>query len=229
MMMRTLAACAVMTVFLTAPVAADAAEGSCEGLSGKELKACKKKQKELASTTPYVPSDLGAPFKSWDGEANPYNTDPYSVRVKPSGFSEVDEYLGKVWRVQAIVAGSKYVVDQAQAGDKEAIAMSPEIMDLLIEVPEILNGLKDESSQLVSNLTDILQGPDALKIPKVTASILDASGAALATAGDVPKLLKSLESLAKDSSAATSAATEMAVDAATEEVNEAVEDATDGE
>ena len=59
-------ALAAFSIALAAP--AYAGDDPCAGLKGKDKKACIKKQKELANTTPYVPSTLGAKFADWDAE-----------------------------------------------------------------------------------------------------------------------------------------------------------------
>ena len=212
---------------LSAP--AYAGDDPCAGLKGKDKKECIKKQKELANTSPFVPSELGAKFADWDAEdKNPFNTDAYSVRTNPSGFADVDAYLGKVWRAQAIVAASKYTVDQVAAGNADAIALVPDLVPLMKELPDLVTGLKDEGPALVQKLPDILQGADAMKIPKIGGSITSAAAAAVAAGADVPKLLESLGNLAKDPSAAAGAATDMAAEAATEAAGEAAGDAVEG-
>jgi hypothetical protein len=117
-------ALAAMSIALTIPTLAEA---GCDGLKGKDKKACIKKEKANAGSTPYTPSQLGAAFTAWDEEGkNPFAMEAYSVRSNESGFADVDAYLGKIWRIQAVVAGARYTVDQVAAGDAEVSTSSAE-------------------------------------------------------------------------------------------------------
>jgi hypothetical protein len=218
-------ALAAMSIALTIPTLAEA---GCDGLKGKDKKACIKKEKANAGSTPYTPSQLGAAFTAWDEEGkNPFAMEAYSVRSNESGFADVDAYLGKIWRIQAVVAGARYTVDQVAAGDAEAVKLVPEIMPMVKELPDLVTALKDEAPALVEKLPEILTGADAMKIPKISGSIMGAATGAVSAVADLPKLLEALKNLAADPSAAAGAAAAVGTEAAGEAAGDVAGDAVE--
>ncbi len=212
---------------LALALAAPAAQAGCDGLEGKDLKKCEKKAKAQAKadarSTPVVPSEVSPALAAWDGEANPFATDEYRVRITTTGIASVDDYLGKAFKMQAIVVGSKFIVDQIGAGNADAIKAAPALVPLLAEVPTLGQALVGEGQALVTGLPSQLAGPDALKLPKILPALKDGVGALTSSVESAPEVLGSLKNVAAAPGAAAGAAAGAALDesGATEAVEEA--------
>ncbi len=214
---------------LALALAAPAAQAGCDGLSGKELKKCEKKEKAKAKadarSTPYTPSQLSPALAAWDGENNPFATDAYRVRVTETGIASVDDYLGKAFRMQAIVVGSKFIVDEIGKGNAEAIKAAPALVPMLAEVPQLGQELVGEGQALVTNLPSQLAGPDAMKLPKVLPALKDGVEALKGSVAEAPQVLGSLKSVVANPGAAAGAAAGVAADESG--ATEALENAKD--
>ena len=148
-------------------LAAPAAQAGCDEIEdAKEKKKCEKQAKAQAKadarSTPYTPSTLSPALAGWDGDANPFGTEDYRVRVSETGIASVDDYLGKAFRMQAIVVGSKFIVDEIGKGNVDAVKAAPALLPLLTEVPQLGQQLVGEGQGLVTSLPSQLVGPDAL-------------------------------------------------------------------
>ena len=213
--------------------AAPAAHAGCDGMSGKDLKKCEKKAKAQAKadarTTPYVPSSLSPALAAWDGENNPFATDEYRVRVNETGVATVDQWSAKAFRMQAIVVGSKFIVDEIGKGNADAIKAAPALVPLLAEVPQLAQSIIQEGQGMPQALPAALAGPDLLKVPKLLPAIADTTKALTAATKEAPKVLGSLKSVVKAPGDAAGAAAGVAADESgatevMENAKEAVED-----
>lgn len=201
----------------------------------KEKKKCEKKAKAQAKadarSTPYTPSTVSPALAGWDGENNPFATDEYRVRVSETGIQAVDDYLGKAFKMQAIVVGSKFIVDEIGKGNADAIKAAPALVPMLAEVPTLGQELVGEGQGLVTSLPSQLAGPDALKLPKVLPALKDGVSALGESVKEAPQILGSLKEVAGDPGAAAGAAAGVAADEsgatdAVEGAKDAVDEAT---
>lgn len=226
MKMKVIApAFAALALALAAP-----AHAGCDGLEGKDLKKCEKQAaaqaKADARSTPYTPSALSPALAAWDAEdKNPFATDGYRCRVTETGIASVDDYLGKAFRMQAIVAGSRFIVDEIGNGNADAIKAAPALVPLLAEVPSLGQQLVGEGQGLVTSLPSQLAGPDALKLPKVLPALKDGVEALKGSVAEAPQVLGSLKGAVGGDAmgaAAEVGAEAAGVDEAAEQVQEAV-------
>lgn len=223
---------AAVAIALVAPVTANA--GCDEIEDAKEKKKCEKQAKAQAKadarSTPYSPSALSPALAGWDGDSNPFATDAYRVRVTETGIASVDDYLGKAFRMQAIVVGSKFIVDEIGKGNADAVKAAPQLVPLLAEVPKLGQELVGEGQGLVTSLPSQLAGPDALKLPKVLPALKDGVSALKGSVDEAPQVLGSLKNAVGGD--AVKAAAEVGTEAAGEAAGDAVdkvEDAAGGE
>ena len=205
----------------------------CSGLEGKELKNCEKANKKAAKANKAAskgvalkPSEVDGSWTALDADdKNPFNTMDYSVRFDATGIKEIDGYLKKAAVMKGKLAFTRYVVDQAAAGNVELVGSAgPTLVAALAALPDDAQALVGEGQELVGNLPNILSGPDAMKIPKVTSGLNGAIGNLTGAIKDAPAVAKSLGDLVSDPGAAAAGAAGAAAGAATE----AVEDAAGG-
>lgn len=209
---------AALAIALVAPAAR--AQEDCSTIEdAKDKKKCEKKAasaaKADARSTPYTPSQLSPALAAWDApEANPFATDAYRCRVTTSGIASVDEYLGKAFKMQAIVVGSRFIVDQIAAGNADAVKAAPALVPMLAEVPVLGQQLVQEGQGLVTSLPSQLAGPDALKLPKALAAVKDGITALTSAVEEAPKVAGSLGSAVSNPGAAAGAAVEAGAEGA---------------
>lgn len=210
----------VFAAFALTFVAPVAKAEDCSAITdAKEKKKCEKKNaaaaKQDARSTPYTPSALSPVLAAWDApEANPFATEAYSVRVTTSGIASVDDYLGKAFKMKAIVVGSRFIVDQIAAGNADAIKAAPALVPMLAEVPVLGQQLVSEGQGLVTSLPSQLAGPDALKLPKALAAVKDGLGALTSAVEEAPKVAGSLGQAVSNPGAAAGGAIEAGAEAA---------------
>lgn len=207
----------LVALFALAAAAAPS-HAACDGLSGKDLKKCEKRAKAQAKadarTTPYIPSELDGSLSSFDSD-NPFATDDYRVRVHESlEIRSVDDYLAQIEALNATVTFSRYLVDEAAAGNAEVIAAVPTLVKMIAEVPGQVTKLVEDGKALPNNLGNELTGPDAMKIPKATAAIKDGVVQVTAIGVEAVGVAKSLGALAADPGAAVGAAAGAGLEAA---------------
>ncbi|MFP8871854.1 MAG: hypothetical protein VCB43_10830, partial [Myxococcota bacterium] len=152
----------------------------CSGMSGKDLKNCEKANKKAAKANKSAnkgvalkPSEVDA---SWTGmdedDKNPFNTMDYSVRFDATGIDQIDAYLMKAAVMKGKLVFTRYVVDQAAAGNVDLVAKAgPSLVKALADLPNDAQALVGGGKELVGNLPKILAGPDAMKIPKITTGL----------------------------------------------------------
>ena len=229
MMKKMFGTALVATSF--ALVAPTAAYAGCDGLSGKDLKKCEKQAKAQAKadarTTPFTPSELDAALSAWDGDDNPFATDEYRVRIDSCGLASVDAFVNDATRLQAIIVGSRFMIDQIGAGNADAIAAAPALVGMIMEVPELAQGLIAKGNEMPNTLPNEIAGPDALKLPKCLPLVADSVQALTGAVSEAPEVAKSLKNVVASPGAAAGAAAGMAVEKATDAAGEAAGDAVE--
>ena len=221
----------VVAAALALALAAPVAHAGCDGIEDKkELKACEKKAKAQAkadaNSTPFEPSALDASFSKWDGEANPFATDDYRVRVTSAGIASVDDYLGKAYGIQATVVFTQFVISEVAAGNADAIAAIPTLVPLIAKVAEDGKALVSEGQALPGTLKDTVEPADVMKIPKAAGAITQAVSALTGAIGTAPDVVKALGALAANPAAAAGAAAGVAAEAGAGAAGDAVDAAT---
>ena len=222
----------VVAAAIALALAAPVAQAGCDGIEDKkEMKACEKKAKAQAkadaNSTPFEPSALDASFSKWDGDANPFATDDYRVRVTSAGIASVDEYLAKAYGIQAAVVFAEYIVAEVGAGNADAIAAVPTLADMLDKVVADGEALVTEGQALPDSLKETLEPADAMKLPKAVGAIGGAVGAVTGAIGSAPDVIKALGALAADPSAAAGAAAGVAAEAGAAAAGDVAGDAVD--
>jgi len=183
----------------------------CSGMSGKDLKNCEKANKKALKNlkgVPLKPSVVDAAWSAMDADdANPFATPEYAVRVDPVGIKEIDAYFEKAAVIKAKIVMTKYVVDQAAAGNVDLVGSAgPGLVKSLAAIPNDAQALVGEGKELVGNLPKILAGPDAMKIPKVTGGLTKAIDNLTGAIKEAPNAAKSLGELVKNPGAAAAGA-----------------------
>jgi uncharacterized protein YjbJ (UPF0337 family) len=208
----------------------------CSGMSGKDLKNCEKANKKAAKAskaankgTALKPSDVDPSWSSMDADdTNPFNTAEYSVRFEETGIAEVDAYFKKAAVMKGKLAMTRYVVDQAAAGNVELVGSAgPALVKALASLPDDAQALIGEGKELAGNLPKILTGPDAMKITKIGTGLTSAIGNLTSAIADTPGVAASIGKLVTDPGAAAAGAADAAAGAAGDAVEGAVDDAKD--
>lgn len=187
----------------TLMVSAPAFAADCSGMTGKDLEKCEKKNASAAKqderSAPFTPSQLDGALAAWDAaEKNPFATDMYRVRVTTSGIQSVDDYLMKVFRMQATVVFARYVVDEAGKGNIEVAKLAPKLVPMVQQAIADGQGLVAEGQDLVTNKVpaEIKADPKlAMKGPKALTALKDALTALTATVGEAPKVGESIKGI----------------------------------
>lgn len=174
---------------------------ACDGLEGKDLEKCQKKEEKAAKVdsrqTPLLPSEIDAKFAAMDAN-NPFAMEAYKVGVTPTGIAMVDDYLKKVFIIRGKVTLARYMVDNFGAEGMDPAAMKAQgqaLVELLKSIPADGKALADEGKKFAdpNSLKTMLTSPaDILKIPKVVPAVGDALGALTKALGEVDDVAKSL-------------------------------------
>jgi hypothetical protein len=156
-----------------------------------------------ARTVPYTPSELDAKLAAWDADdVNPFATDAYRVRTGSCGLQSVDQLLTDTARLEAIVAGTRFIIDQIGEGNADAIAAAPTLVPLLMEVPELGQGLIARGQAIPNTLPGEVSGPDKLEVPKCLPMAADAVTSLETVVERAPKVAHRLSSTLEDVAAA---------------------------
>ena len=185
---------------LLLPINSAIAFEKCDGLDEKKIAKCEKKEtkridKLRATTTPFVPSTLGADFAGLDSE-NPFDMDDFYLGMSDTGIEPIDDLLNEVAKVQAAVKMAKYVGYLNKNGDSaKAQQYAKPTLDALMDLQNAKDGIMEKLAGLQKDPAALVSSP--MEIPKAASSLASIAGQIPQVFADLPGAITSVKPLAE--------------------------------